>query len=398
MPVESKAWVPAGSMLAEQPAVHGGALRGQRLPAQAPAFHALFGGKRGAAPPPTMARMLHRNSISTMPIPALLNSLLNCSPAAQSPERLGRGRRAQHAAAMHGPSSAGRRTVSLKGSQLYTRKPELVPQAKHVTSWLKFTDSSSSDPALRESPLCPMLRGGSPLAHGGAARRDGQRGSSVQVFSLRRKACRENFSTAQDCSAARASGKQAQCGEVLYAGLKSAHSLSSLKRLLSGLPLGLPLCYIGHMQSPTPADFLSRADTYLLSKQSAALSERYPSRKNLHEAKGKDRILATAMGTEGEASTKAKAEQRVKGAQLHTCRAEQARALQPAPTPHSPPWQRRQKRSACAKQRARIKQWSPRRSGRRMRTKTTRTWCACARSLTVATPVSVSVQVVRESP
>ena len=39
------------------------------------------------------------------------------------------------------------------------------------------------------------------------------------------------------------------------------------------------------------------------------------------------------MGTEGEASTKAKAEQRVKGAHLRTCEAEQARALQPALTP-----------------------------------------------------------------
>jgi len=139
--------------------VRAGALRLKSPTAPAAVKRALFGGKRGAAPPPTMARMLHRKSISTMPIPALLNSLLNCSPAAQPPERLGRSRRAQHAAAMHGPSGAGRRTVSLKGSQLYTRKPELVPQAKHVTSWLKFTDSSSSDPALRESPLCPMARG-----------------------------------------------------------------------------------------------------------------------------------------------------------------------------------------------------------------------------------------------
>ena len=34
----------------------------------------LLGGYRGEGPPPTMARMLLRKSISTMPMPPLLNS------------------------------------------------------------------------------------------------------------------------------------------------------------------------------------------------------------------------------------------------------------------------------------------------------------------------------------
>lgn len=39
----------------------------------------LVGGYLGAGPPPTMARMLQRNSISTMPMPPLLNPRQNCS-------------------------------------------------------------------------------------------------------------------------------------------------------------------------------------------------------------------------------------------------------------------------------------------------------------------------------
>ena len=39
---------------------------------------ALLGGYCGASPPPTMARMLQRNSISTMAMPPLANSRRNC--------------------------------------------------------------------------------------------------------------------------------------------------------------------------------------------------------------------------------------------------------------------------------------------------------------------------------
>jgi hypothetical protein len=45
------------------------------------AVHTLVGGYLGAGPPPTMARMLHLNSISTMPIPPLLKPRQNCSKA-----------------------------------------------------------------------------------------------------------------------------------------------------------------------------------------------------------------------------------------------------------------------------------------------------------------------------
>lgn len=38
---------------------------------------ALVGGYLGAAPPPTMAKMLHRKSISTIPIPPLLKPRQN---------------------------------------------------------------------------------------------------------------------------------------------------------------------------------------------------------------------------------------------------------------------------------------------------------------------------------
>ena len=63
----------------------------------------LFGGYAAERPPPTSARMLHRKSISTMPIP---------------------------------PFEKSRRYVCLKGSQLKMRKPESVPHAKHPWSWL----------------------------------------------------------------------------------------------------------------------------------------------------------------------------------------------------------------------------------------------------------------------
>lgn len=39
----------------------------------------LLGAYRGDGPPPTIARMLHRNSISTIPMPPLSKPLQNCT-------------------------------------------------------------------------------------------------------------------------------------------------------------------------------------------------------------------------------------------------------------------------------------------------------------------------------
>ena len=78
----------------------------------------LFGEYRGARPPPTSARMLHRNNISTMPMPP------PAPPAFVASNR--------------------RRNVSLNGSQLYIRNPASVPHAKHPWSWLKFRKSRDS--------------------------------------------------------------------------------------------------------------------------------------------------------------------------------------------------------------------------------------------------------------
>lgn len=139
----------------------------------------LFGGYLGAAPPPTMARMLHLNSISTMPMPPLLKPLQNCKSqvlfkvlcmstfARQrrrlreratmrvghvKPEAVIRGTtgraNATHEAACKAQSLAMVPTRSLNGSQLYTRKPLLVPQAKQPLSWLKPMWSSSTGVAL----------------------------------------------------------------------------------------------------------------------------------------------------------------------------------------------------------------------------------------------------------
>ena len=47
---------------------------------------AFVGGNLGVVPPPTIARMLHLNSISTMPIPPLLNSLRNCTHRTRASE------------------------------------------------------------------------------------------------------------------------------------------------------------------------------------------------------------------------------------------------------------------------------------------------------------------------
>ena len=65
----------------------------------------LLGGYWGSGPPPTMARMLHRKSISTTATPP--------------------------------PRSKSRRKISRKGSQLRMRKPREVPTAKQAWSWLK---------------------------------------------------------------------------------------------------------------------------------------------------------------------------------------------------------------------------------------------------------------------
>ncbi len=48
-------------------------------------------------------------------------------------------------------------TVSLKGSQLYTLKPELMPQEKHVLSWLKPTCRSSNPSFLLSEDLAISL-------------------------------------------------------------------------------------------------------------------------------------------------------------------------------------------------------------------------------------------------
>jgi hypothetical protein len=133
----------------------------------------------GAAPPPTIARMLHLNSISTMPMPPLLKPLQNCrsqvplkvlcmSTSARQRRRL-RGRATVWVGQVK-PEAVSRRTTrganamdyatcraqslsmvltrSLNGSQLYTRKPLLVPQAKQPLSWLKPMWSSSTGVGL----------------------------------------------------------------------------------------------------------------------------------------------------------------------------------------------------------------------------------------------------------
>lgn len=65
------------------------------------------------------------------------------------------------------------RTVSLKGSQLYTRKPLVVPQAKQPVSWLKEMLSTSMPggggggggaAAARELLLCWPRAGGAPAS------------------------------------------------------------------------------------------------------------------------------------------------------------------------------------------------------------------------------------------
>ena len=49
-------------------------------------------------------------------------------------------------------------TVSLKGSQLYTLKPELMPQEKHVLSWLKLMWRSSNPSFLLSEGLAIFLQ------------------------------------------------------------------------------------------------------------------------------------------------------------------------------------------------------------------------------------------------
>lgn len=145
----------------------------------------LLGGYLGEGPPPTIARMLHRNSISTMPMPPSLNPRQNCGRSracmhAQGvawPERGEAAQGAPHACGMPPGVATARgggmgrrhaaghppRTVSLKGSQLNTRNPVLMPQAKQPASWLKDRHNTSD--------ACAHGAGGGMTMHGARSAR-----------------------------------------------------------------------------------------------------------------------------------------------------------------------------------------------------------------------------------
>ena len=148
----------------------------------------MLGEKRGAEPPPTNARILQRKSISTKPTPPLSKSLRNCTGR----EHQCKGKESQvinwlwttqvlsHIGTLEGEFDAyclsrsqqvrftlmisnntrqsGMFTVSLKGSQLYTLNPQLMPQEKHVLSWLKPMCNSSKPSFLLSDGLAIFLQ------------------------------------------------------------------------------------------------------------------------------------------------------------------------------------------------------------------------------------------------
>lgn len=112
----------------------------------------LLGGYLGLRPPPTIARMLQRKSISTMPMPPLEKSAQHV-PARQ---------RLQDPTALKLTACVclPRWNVSLNGSQLKILKPVSVPHAKHPARHGDAPRTARGTNAL--SVASPLVRKGRP--------------------------------------------------------------------------------------------------------------------------------------------------------------------------------------------------------------------------------------------